>query len=360
MRDGEASEAGGRGAPSSARSPSATLSDYACLAAFALISGSAFLFTKIAKRSFPPVSLAALRLLVGAAGLTAVRVGVGAQGAGARWFERAWLGRVAVMGLLNCAVPYSLYPYALRHVNVGAAAIVTGSSPLLAQAVTGGGRGWRRAAGLLAGLAGVAAVASRKAIRSREFTWHAVGSYVLLVCAAVCKAAASVWAEKKLGGLSSVQSAWGQTVTAAAMATTAAAVVDYAAPPHPFDFRGVTSQAVAGVLYLGLLASCAVYLVQFRLIRRVGSVRQLSVDFAVPLVALTEGVLFEQEWSGVPQWSIGLEVTGCALLLSGLYLVFHWDSTAGKGEATSRAAGSSGGTVVPDPWPYNRVPEYSE
>lgn len=45
-----------------------------------------------------------------------------------------------------------------------------------------------------------------------------------------------------------------------------------------------------GIVYLGLAASCVVYLLQFFLLRTVGSVRQVSVDYCVPVVSIVEGV----------------------------------------------------------------------
>ena len=225
---------------------------------------------------------------------------------------------------------------ALSTVNVGAAAILAGVSPMLALALARcllprtprTQLSTVTLLGMLLGLTGVALVSSKKLISGQAASWTSLGGYVLVVLAACSKAFAAVYAEwrAELKVLHPVDIAWAQTMCAAVLAVAVALIVDFAVRDLPLR-RPLDNSALTGVLYLGIFSSCAVYYVQFFLIRTVGAVRQITVDFAVPVVGLLEGVLFDSEWHDASRLYVALECTGAGCLLLGLHLL-HREQTA--------------------------------
>jgi drug/metabolite transporter (DMT)-like permease len=303
----------------------------AAYAGFALISGCAFFFTKVASRSFPACTLAALRMLIGAVPL-ALAHRVLAGGEAALW--RAHWRALAVMGLLNCALPYSLYPYAIHRASSGVVAVVAGASPLLAMLLAAAAlRGRpdeaalvritpRKLLGVCMGVGGVICILVDRAAadhaKSASSVWRAAAGVAIALLAVSSKAAAAVFAHAALP-LPVLSAAYGQTVAGAAWALVGAAVVDFGArPSRPFDFAHVEPAAAGGLLYLGLLSSCVVYLFQFFLLRHHGAARQTLVDLAAPVVGLLAGVAFAGEWRGAAPRVIALQLAGCALVCLGV------------------------------------------
>lgn len=168
---------------------------------------------------------------------------------------------------------------------------------------------------------GIVGISSEKMVRSRSFDLSSFQWYIWMLVAVMSKAIASLFAQRHLSQVPVLWSAWGQTVLGACVTFFSAMIGDYALEPYPFDFTNVEPSAVWGLVYLGVFSSCFVYILQYWLIVRLGSVRQMFVDFMVPLVGLVEGVLILDEWKGEHTNVILLQLGGCAFIFVALSLL---------------------------------------
>src|SRR4051812_49691242 len=98
------------------------------LLALAAIWGASFMFIKVAVRELEPIALVWLRILLAAAVL--VPAALLTVGRGALVEFRAAAGRLAVMGVVNSAVPFLLLAWAETRLDAGLAAILQAAAPL--------------------------------------------------------------------------------------------------------------------------------------------------------------------------------------------------------------------------------------
>src|SRR5438105_11641205 len=133
-----------------------TAKEFGVLLTLGAIWGASFMFIKVGGEELQPFALVEMRL--GLAAITMMLVVASQRGifAAMRVNWRA----LAVMGLLNCAVPYTLITWGETHISSGLAAIYNACAPLWAGVL---GFVWiwaerlpvSRLFGLLLGLAGV-------------------------------------------------------------------------------------------------------------------------------------------------------------------------------------------------------------
>src|SRR5437763_11245257 len=135
--------------------------EYAVLFALGAIWGASFMFIKVAGAEMEPFFLVEVRLALAALAMIALS----ASRPGTFSAIRAnWLP-ILVMGVINCAVPYTLITWGEVYINSGLAAIYNACAPLWAGAL---GLVWvwaeklspGRMLGLLAGMLGVILVVS--------------------------------------------------------------------------------------------------------------------------------------------------------------------------------------------------------
>ena len=126
------------------------------LLALAAIWGSAFMFTKVALRDLDPATLILLRI-----GFGALALGLVVRLTGGRFASlRPFVWPLALLGLVNTALPFFLIAWGQQHIDSGLAAILNASAPLFTalfavsidhtQRVTG-----LRLLGVVVGFAGV-------------------------------------------------------------------------------------------------------------------------------------------------------------------------------------------------------------
>jgi len=101
--------------------------DFAELLALAALWGASFLFMRIAAPAFGPVVLAALRV----AGAALLLVPLLAARGQMPELGRHWRA-IAIVGLVNSALPFLCFAYAALSINAGLSAIFNSATPLFA------------------------------------------------------------------------------------------------------------------------------------------------------------------------------------------------------------------------------------
>ncbi len=271
--------------------------DFVLLAA---IWGASFLFMRVASREMGPLPAAGLRVTVAALFLLPILLFKGLGGA----LRQHWKLTFAV-GVLNSAIPFVCFTYALLSITTGLSAILNATVPLFGALIAWGWLKDRpsgsRMLGLAVGFVGVAMLAWDKA----SFTPDASGAssgWAVLACllACLCYGAAASVAKRYMGGLPSLVSATGSQVGASLSLIPLALWFWPAQAP--------SLQAWAATLVLGVVCTGLAYILYFRLIERAGPARALSVTFAIPAFAVFYGVLLLGE--SITPWMVV-----CALVI---------------------------------------------
>jgi drug/metabolite transporter (DMT)-like permease len=273
------------------------------LVALALIWGSSFMFIKVAVRELSPATL-----ILGRLGLAALTLGVVAPlvvGARTVLSElRSHWRALALVGLLNTAVPFWLLSWGETRIDSGLASIIQASVPIFnalvafgffhEQRVTG-----RRLVGVAVGFVGVALLVGAQ-------PQGKILGALAVVGMAACYAVGGLLTRRHLA-LAQPQVVALGTSAIAALTVLPLGVVQ--APGHLPGWK-----TIASVIVLGVLGTAAAYLLFFTLIAGAGAAYASLVTYLVPPVALAYGVFFLDERIGVAALAgLGLIFAGVAL-----------------------------------------------
>jgi drug/metabolite transporter (DMT)-like permease len=190
---------------------------------------------------------------------------------------------VAVMGVLNNALPFTFFALAQGRIGGGVAAILNAMTPMLTVvalfALVGERPGIGRVLGVVAGLAGVAVMMGGA---GEGEGW----AKLMCLAAAGCYALASVWGRRLWRmGVAPMAAAFGQCLSAAVLLVPVVVALRV--------WVGVTAGPVewAAVVGLAVLSTAVAYAIFFRLFSTVGAVNVQLVTFVIPVVAVGLGVL---------------------------------------------------------------------
>jgi drug/metabolite transporter (DMT)-like permease len=253
-----------------------------------IVWGSTFLWIKIGVGYLPPFTVAAIRQLIGLAGLLVVL---------AVWKQPLPLDAVrlrlyAIQGTLQAGLPFALIAWGETRIDSGLAAILNGTMPLFVILIA---HFWlhderitpQRVLGLIVGFAGVLVLGSRD-IGPGGLGATAWGQVALLV-ATMSYAAAATFSRRYLRGE--------PPLVQASMAVLMGDVflwITVAAFERPLQVSPAPMFWIA-VGWLGLLASCLAYVLYFYLINVWGATRASVVTYVFPVVGLILGIVFMGE-----------------------------------------------------------------
>ena len=279
------------------------LIDFVLLAA---IWGSSFLFMRLGTIEFGALPTAGVRVAIASLFLLPLLLwrGLGPQ------LARHWK-KTFFIGLLNSAVPFACFSFALLYISTGLSAILNATVPLFGALVA-----WvwlkdrphgARILGLVIGFVGVALLAWDKASFKADASGLTTG-WAVLACllACLCYAISASYTKRYLSGLPPLVTATGSQLGA----TLGLALPTLLLWPQ----RMPGSTAWLALLAVGVLCTGVAYILYFRLIENVGPARSLTVTFVVPVFAVIYGTLFLNEV--VSSWMVlcgAIIVCGTAL-----------------------------------------------
>lgn len=251
--------------------------------ALGAIWGSSFLFTRISGNEFGVLPTAGVRVCIGALVLLPVL-----------WFSghaaalRQHAGPVLLVGMLNCAFPFSLFAFAVMSISTGLTGILNATVPLFGAVIA-----WLwlkeqpsklSVLGLVIGFGGVVTLAVDKAsFKSGGSGWAVLAC---LLATALYGLAAS-YTKRYLSGVHPLATATGSQIGAA---------LGLALPTFWFwPARNPGASAWLAMAALGVVCTGTAYVLYFRLIERIGPQRAIAVTFLVPMFAVVYGTLFMGE-----------------------------------------------------------------
>jgi drug/metabolite transporter (DMT)-like permease len=282
-------------------------SDWASLLALAVLWGGSFFFIEFALRGFAPFTLVFARVALASAMLWLVLRATG--GAMPRGWP-AWRA-LAVMALLNSAIPWSLFSAAQTGITGGLASILNATTPIwgvvIAHFFTADEKATPdRIAGMVLGFLGVVAMIGPDAL-------HGLGGNLLpqLAClvATLSYAIAGVYGRRiSAMGVKPLAAATGQLGIAALILLPAMLLID--AP-----WRNVAPPAIAwaALLAMALFSTALAFVLFFRLLERVGATNTMLVTFLIPVTAILLGWLVLHE-TLAPQHAIGMALIALGLV----------------------------------------------
>jgi drug/metabolite transporter (DMT)-like permease len=289
------------------------LLDFILLAA---IWGSSFMFMRMGARELGALPTAGMRVAIAALFLLPILLLRG-QGAALRTHWKLTF----VVGILNSAIPFACFSFALLSISTGLSSILNATTPLFGAIIA-----WlwlkdhpngSRILGLLIGFFGVALLAWDKASFKPDAAGLSTG-WAVLACllACLCYGISASFTKRYLTGLPSLVSATGSQIGAA-----------LGLAPLTWWFwptQTIQPTTWAAVILLGVLCSAVAYILFFRLIERAGPARALSITFAIPIFALLYGVVLLGEV--VTPWMVGcgLVIVVGTTLSTGLLSVPRW------------------------------------
>jgi drug/metabolite transporter (DMT)-like permease len=250
-------------------------------ALMAVIWGIPYLFIRIAVGEVTPATLVFLRTGVAAVILLPIAARRGAlRPLLVRWRP------LLVFAVIEIAIPWFALSSAEQRISSSLTGLLTSAVPLVGVAVAplfGNREGIRRInlAGLLVGLAGVAAIVG---LDLRATGWLPLAEMAVV---AVCYAIGPAILSRFLSGLPSVG------VIAASLGVCAAGYAPAAVVQWP---RTIPSTGVfASVAVLALICTALAFLLFFALIAEIGPVRATVITYINPAVAAVAGVLVLHE-----------------------------------------------------------------
>ena len=268
----------------------------------AAIWGGSFLFLRLCAPVLGALPLIALRVSIAALVLLPVlrKAERRAQ------LRRHWRA-LAVVGLSNSALPFSLFAAGAEHLGAGYESILNATTPLWAAMVGalafGAAVSRAQVLGLVVGLGGVVVLVAGQADSGPAGSLAAAG-FVLL--APVSYGFAVHYARRHLAQVDPLLTAFASQAFAALMLALPGAALWPRGPVPPLTW--------AYVLALGVLCTAVAYTLYFRLLVKVGPAYAASVTFLIPVFGMLWGRMFLHEAITATM------LLGCAIILAGTAL----------------------------------------
>jgi len=268
--------------------------------------GASFLFMRLGAVEFGAVPLVFVRVAVASAVLLPLLAWRGDLPA----LRQHWRP-IALVGLVNTALPFVLFMVAALVLGVGLMSVFNATAAIWAALIAWLWLGERldrsRAIGLVLGVLGVLGLAWDKAdFRPGSHGISPALGIAACVAAAVCYGFAANLSRKRLVGVPPMAVAAGSQLSAALLTLLPALWLWPAASPQPSAWLAAAA--------LGLACTGWAYVLYFGLIARAGAAHAISVTFLIPGFAMLWGWLFMGE---APSPTM---LAGCAVILLGTAL----------------------------------------
>lgn len=283
-----------------------TAMDWLLFAILVISWGSSFAMSKIALLHISPEWIAAGRLCIGAAILTAVTF---AQRA-AIPHDRRSLGTYAWLGLVGNAAPFFIITWGMQFISSGVAGLLMGTIPLvvivLSHFVLPGERlTLSRVAGFILGFMGIIVLMGPANLLDIKVHGRELFGELAVVAGCLLYGVNAVSAKRlKLQGTIAVSAG---VLTAGATMALAAALLQ-----SPFDLTGKPASALWAVFGLGLIPTGLATVVWFKAVERTSPTFTSMSNYLVPVYALLFGALTLGE---TLHWNV---LAALALILGGI------------------------------------------
>jgi drug/metabolite transporter (DMT)-like permease len=281
--------------------------DWLLLLVLGIMWGTSYVWIKIAVESLSTFTLIAARLGIGLALLAAVV-----------YTRKVQLPReprvywhLLVMSVINIVIPFTLITTAEQQVDSNIAAIINGAVPLFvvviaAFALHDEPLTVNRLAGISIGYVGVVVLVSRGLLGGTA--GGTLSGELMLVGSTLAYAFGAVYSRAKMRGVPPLVPALFQVAFAFVIVSAIALVTE-----RPFA-TSWTGSGIIAILWLGILGSGLAYILNFRLLSRIGAGGTSILAYLLPIVGIVSGFVLRGEAVDATL------VIGTALILAGIGL----------------------------------------
>lgn len=256
------------------------------LVLLAAVWGASFIFMRIAAAEFGAIALIQVRVLIA----TAVLLPIWYVREGAKnWHQvRDNWSKISVLGMLNSAIPFTLFAYSTIHISGGLSAVFNSTVPIWTATVAfvwlGHKLAWDGVLGLVLGLFGVIILLA-----------DSIGTPVVGVEKGIAAALlgsffygiAANFTVQKMQGISILTIA---TFTLLASSLLLLPLTVFALPEGP-----ISSRAWFAAIALGVLPTALANVLYFQILNQIGSTKTVSVTYLIPVFAVLWGWWFLDE-----------------------------------------------------------------
>ena len=259
--------------------------DWGIILFLSLLWGGAFLMIALGLRSFPPITLAFMRM---ALAVPFMLLALKYLGQRLPTDGRSWR-KLFVLGGLNAAFPFMLFFWGQSYISTGLGSILNATTPLwgvvLAHLFTRDEKATpSRILGVLLGLAGIVVMVGTGALKGMTSD---VLAQIACLSATVLYALAAIYGRTlSQSTMTPIVVATGQVFTAAILILPFMMVFD-----HPWTLPFPRWDAWIGAIGLAIPSTAFAYFLYFRLIDRAGASNAMLVAFIMPVVAIFLGVV---------------------------------------------------------------------
>ena len=276
--------------------------DWLLVLALSVPWGCSFLFFKVLGETLPPLTIALGRVGIAASALT---LALCVAGRTMRRLRSEWRGLLA-LGLLNNALPFTLFAWGETKVSSGMAAILNALAPILTvlvlRVVTGSPLGWNKVVGAVVGFGGVVVL-----VGPADAGGFAGAASCLL---AAFSYALSTPIMARLRRLPPILVADGQLIASTLLLLPFAAMIE-----RPWTLPMPDGATWAALLALALFSTAVAYVIYFKLVSSAGPANAMLVTYVIPVTALILGNLALGEAITVRAlMGMGIILAGLALL----------------------------------------------
>ena len=285
-----------------------TRSDWLLLLALGFMWGTSYVFIKIGVQTLPTFTLIATRMAIGLAVLAAVFVATRAT----LPTDRRTYGHLALMSVINIVLPFALITTAERSVDSALAAIINGAVPLVVIGIAAAvfhdePITVNRLVGVVVGYLGLAVIVGPGVLAGLSSS-DALGE-LALVGSTIAYGFGAVYSRRQIRGMRPIVPATLQVGFAFVIVTVLAFVFE-----RPLEVAW-SGEALGAVVWLGVFGSGLAYILNFRLLSRIGATRTSILAYFLPVVGIVAGAIAFDEVID------GRVAVGTLLIIGGIALV---------------------------------------
>lgn len=218
---------------------------------------------------------------------------------------------LAVMGLLNNALPFSAIVFGQQYITAGLASILNATTAFFGVIVSAMILADERitlpkSAGVVLGVIGVVIIIGAEALLQLSLT--NIGQY-LIILSSISYAFASVWARLFVRDLGIEATATGMLITSTIWMFVLAQLVE------GFPIEAMSFTSVISLLTLAVICTSLAYLLYFAILAEAGASNLMLVTIIIPAFALILDALFLDELVS------GVDMIGFAVIALGLLII---------------------------------------
>ena len=224
--------------------------------------------------------------------------------------KRSWFA-LAIMGLLNNAIPFSAIVFGQQYITGGLAAILNSTTALFGVMLAGlffkdERLTFRRLIGVIMGILGVAIIIGMNVLSHLSLT--SIGQ-LLIIVSSISYAFAGIWGRLQVKNLGVEVTATGMLISSSVWMLILATMVE------GFPLEALSLRSTAAILTFSVVCTAIAYLLYFAILSAAGAANLTLVTIIIPPFALMLDAF------ALGEWVTGQQLLGFAIIASGLLVI---------------------------------------